>query len=81
MSEKNIGQIVEEDAVMIDAKNKKLKEVKKLVKEIHELDIKLDTKRLVPEDDAINDLVRIIEKEYGVKCLVEEKVVEDERRM
>ena len=78
MSEKNIGQIVEEDAVMIDVKNKKLEEVKKLVKEIHELDIKLDTKRLVPEDDAMNDLVRIIEKEYSIKCLVEEKVVEDE---
>lgn len=78
MSEKNIGQIVEEDAVMIDAKNKKLEEVKKLVKEIHELDIKIDTKRLVPEDDAMNDLVCIIEKEYGVKCIVKEKVVENE---
>lgn len=78
MSEKNIGQIVEEDAVMIDAKNKKLEEVKKLVKEIHELDMKLNTKKLVPEDDAMNDLVRIIEKEYSVKCIVEEKVVVNE---
>lgn len=81
MSENNIGQIVKEDSIMIDTKYKKLEEVKKLVKEIHELDIKLDTKRLVPEDDAMHDLIRIIENEYNIKCrrvLVEEKVVEDE---
>ncbi len=81
MSEKNIGQIVKEDSITIDTKYKKLEEVKKLVKEIHELDIKLDTKRLVPEDDAMHDLIRIIENEYNIKCrrvLVEEKVVEDE---
>ncbi len=68
MSEKDINQIIEEDAIMIDAKNKKLEEVKKLVKEIHELDIKLDTKRLNPEDDAMRELIRTIENEYNIKC-------------
>ena len=68
MSEKGINQIIEEDAIMIDAKNKKLEEVKKLVKEIHELNIKLDTKRLNPEDDAMRELICIIENEYNIKC-------------
>ena len=70
MSEKSINQIIEEDAKMIDAKNKKLEEVKKLVKEIHELDVKLDTKRLNPNDDGMDELVRIIEKEYDVLIYV-----------
>ena len=45
MSEKDINRTIEEDAIMIDAKNQNLEEVKKLVKEIHELDIKLDAKK------------------------------------
>ena len=68
MSEKDTNQIIEEDAKMIDAKNKKLEEVKKLVKEIHELDVNLNTKRLDPEDDAMLELIRTIENEYNIKC-------------
>jgi adenine C2-methylase RlmN of 23S rRNA A2503 and tRNA A37 len=71
MSEKDINQIIEEDAIMIDAKNKKLEEIKKLVKEIHELDIKLDTKRLNPNDDGKYTLLRTIEEEYDILIYVE----------
>ena len=68
---KDINQIIEEDAIMIDAKNKKLEEIKKLVKEIHELDIKLDTKRLNPNDDGKYALLRTIEEEYNILIYVE----------
>lgn len=71
MSGKSINQIVEEDAIMIDAKNKKLEEVKKLVKEIHELDIKLNTKRLNRNDDGMYELLRTIENEYDILIYVE----------
>lgn len=71
MSEKGINQIIEEDAIMIDAKNKKLKKVKKLVKEIHELDIKLNTKRLNRNDDGMYELLRTIENEYDILIYVE----------
>ena len=71
MSEKDINQIIEEDAIMIDAKNKKLEEIKKLVKEIHELDIKLDTKRLNSNGDGMDALLRAIEEEYNVLIYVE----------
>ena len=64
MNEKNINQIIEEDAIMIDAKNKKLEEVKQLVKDIHMLDEKLNTKNNDPYNEGMSALLNIIEEEY-----------------
>ena len=61
---KPINQIVEEDSVMIDIKNKKLEEVKQLVKDIHMLDEKLNTKNIDPTNDGMTALLNIIEEEY-----------------
>ena len=81
MNKKSINQIIEEDAIMIDARNKKLEEVKKLVKEIHELDVKLDTARLADQKDDdgryVNVLLNIIEEEYNVVVL---SIIEEEYR-
>jgi hypothetical protein len=66
---------------MIGAKNKKLEKVKKLVKEIHELDVKLDTARLADQKDDdgryVNVLLNIIEEEYNVVIL---SIIEEEYR-
>lgn len=70
IKQKPINQIVEEDSVMIDIKNRKLEEIKNLVKEIHELDEKLDTKNIDPENDSRNTLVNIIEKEYDCEFVI-----------
>ena len=64
IKQKPINQIVEEDSVMIDIKNRKLDEVKQLVKEIHELDEKLDTKNIDPYNEGMSALLNIIEEEY-----------------
>lgn len=70
IKQKPINQIVEEDSVMIDIKNRKLEEIKNLVKEIHELDEKLDTKNIDPENDSRSTLVNIIEKEYDCEFVI-----------
>jgi len=66
---------------MIGAKNKKLEKVKKLVKEIHELDVKLDTAKLADQKDDngryVNVLLNIIEEEYNIVVL---SIIEEEYR-
>ena len=65
IKQKPINQIVEEGNVMIDIKNKKLDEVKQLVKDIHMLDEKLNTKNIDPYNEGMSALLNIIEEEYG----------------
>lgn len=66
IKQKSINQIVEEDSVMIDIKNKKLDEVKQLVKDIHMLDEKLNTKNIDPYNEGMSTLMNIIEEEYDI---------------
>lgn len=66
IKQKPINQIVAEDSVMIDIKNKKLDEVKQLVKDIHMLDEKLNTKNIDPYNEGMSALMNIIEKEYDI---------------
>ncbi len=77
IKQKPINQIVEEDSVMIDIKNKKLDEVKCLISEIHELAKKLEIDDTTTEvNTARYELISIIEKEFNCEYRIVSKTEE-----
>ena len=77
IKQKPINQLVEEDEVMIDIKNRKIDEVKCLISEIHELAKKLEIDDTTTEvNTARYELISIIEKEFNCEYRIVSKTEE-----